>query len=241
MTISVIIPNKGRVALLERCLQSIRAQTMGPAACIIVDDGNELTDAVRIGELARMYDSLVIRQDVSHGAAVARNIGARAATGDLLFFCDSDVVLDPTALEKLHHALVLDPSAAFSYCDHTLDGRVMAARPFDVAALRVCNYISTTSLVRRSAFTGFDEQLKRFQDWDLWLTMAAAGAHGAYVPELLYASVSGGSMSQWLPSFVVRHAAWFMWWPAVRRYAVANAVIAEKHHLDPLVRSPLLH
>jgi hypothetical protein len=61
-----------------------------------------------------------------------------------------------------------------------MGGRVQCDREFDAAALRRQNYISTMSVIRRDAFPGFDESLRRLQDYDLWLTMLAAGHVGVY-------------------------------------------------------------
>ncbi len=56
--------------------------------------------------------------------------------------------------------------------------------PFNEIKLKSANYISTMSLIRREAFPMFDENLKRFQDWDLWLTMLKNGKKGVSVPDL---------------------------------------------------------
>lgn len=36
------------------------------------------------------------------------------------------------------------------------------------------------SVIRRSGFPGFDESLRRLQDYDLWLTMLGRGQRGVY-------------------------------------------------------------
>lgn len=232
VTVSMIIPVRGRTSLLERCLQSIAAQRTAPDECIIVDDANAAADALYIKKLAVQYGAQVIALPQRIGAAAARNRGAREARSDALYFCDADVALATDAVEKLQRALAERQDVSFAYGDHQLDHHLMRAQPFNMNVLHDHNYISTTSLVRASAFLGFDEQLMRFQDWDLWLRMGEAGHIGVYVPGINFYSVSGGTMSSWVPSFVVRNARWFMWWPTVRRYAQARAVIAKKHGLD---------
>lgn len=132
-----------------------------------------------------------------HGSAPAqRNLGARKASQALLFFCDDDVVLHYNCLQELYAAMVRH-NAPYVYCDYA--GKVSRAeahpygrdfvhhaREFDYPALRRMNYISTCSLVQKDLFPGFDEKLERYQDWDLWLRMAAEGHQGSYVPKVLF-------------------------------------------------------
>jgi hypothetical protein len=88
-------------------------------------------------------------------------------------------------------------------------------------------YIHTTSLIRRDHFVGFDPSLKRFQDWDLWLTMMEKGDHGYYLPEILFTVSAGGTMSHWLPKFAYR----LPWLKKVKQYLAAEQIIKAKHHL----------
>jgi len=46
-------------------------------------------------------------------------------------------------------------------------------------------YIHTTSLIKKDYFPGFDENIKRFQDWDLWLTMLQSGHTGYFINQIL--------------------------------------------------------
>ena len=91
--------------------------------------------------------------------------------------------------------------------------------------------------MRRAYFPGFDEDLKRFQDWDLWLTMLANNNVGIFVPEILFrASVTRIGISSWRPRL------WYFFWSSVRRYTgltsesylkymAAKEIILRKHHL----------
>ena len=132
-----------------------------------------------------------------------RNKGVKGATNmgtEFVFFCDDDVVLRSDCLDKLYRKLLDNPKAGYAYSDYLgipippgvspLGGVFhQKSQPFDPVTLRKNNYISTMSLVRLSAFqktSGFDPAIKRFQDWDLWLTMAEQGIVGVQVPETLF-------------------------------------------------------
>jgi hypothetical protein len=58
------------------------------------------------------------------------------------------------------------------------------------------NYISTMSLMKRSIFPGFDPNIKRLQDYDLFLTLVETGYIGAWIDECLFTAIySKGGIS----------------------------------------------
>lgn len=140
----------------------------------------------------------IVVSDGIGNPAIRRNAGAKRATQEYLFFCDDDVVLSSGCLLELFTALEMNPSRAFAYCDFvgvTLPGMPAPkagvvyeakGKHFDRDELRKGNFISPMSLVRKSAFPGFDESLYKLEDWDLWLTIASAGKTGIYVPKTLF-------------------------------------------------------
>jgi glycosyltransferase involved in cell wall biosynthesis len=87
--ISVIIPTHDGAETLPACLESLVASTFLPAEIIVVDDASGDNSA----EIARRFGCRVVRVDENIGAARAKNCGARAASGDILFFTDDDVVV----------------------------------------------------------------------------------------------------------------------------------------------------
>jgi hypothetical protein len=64
----------------------------------------------------------------------------------------------------------------------------VTSSPWDAEKLKKENFVSTMSLVRKSAFVGFDESLATLWGWDHWLMLAGRGAHGIYIPEVLFES-----------------------------------------------------
>jgi glycosyltransferase involved in cell wall biosynthesis len=170
LPVSVVVPHQKRRErwFLDRCMPSIRLND--PAEIIV--EGWE------------------------GGACEKRNAGAAKATQPFLMCVDDDSVLLPDALSRLLGAMDGDPGASFAYSDTLMvlypgvpypnPAGVRRARPWCPEALKGGNYVETMSLVRRADFPGFDPALRRFQDWDLWLTMAALGRRGVYVPEVLF-------------------------------------------------------
>lgn len=194
--VSVIIPTYNRRDALARALQSVLDQTHTPAEVIVVDDGS--TDDTRsfVTELGEQHSSVLYVYQHQQGAAAARNNGLRRATGDLIAFQDSDDAWATTFLERLlPHVAGRPRTVAFSsHRTHHRNGHsvVVPERhvPDPARLIPRTNVISTqTVLADRSIFdegAAFDPHLRRFQDWDLWLTMLASHrVTFVHVPELL--------------------------------------------------------
>ncbi|MCR4313747.1 MAG: glycosyltransferase [Candidatus Uhrbacteria bacterium] len=231
--ISVIIPTYQHAATLSRALDSVFAQTRRPDEVIVVDDGS--TDATA-DVLVPYRDRITYIYEKNQGAPVARNKGFQLSTGTLVIFWDADVVAEDRMLEKLEKALSDYPMVAWAYSSFWWGRRLFQGRPFNADALRSQNYIHTSSLIRRKAFAGFDESLKRFQDWDLWLTMSEQGKMGVFVDEPLYhvlVESDRPSYSRWLPKFFYRLPWEWLHWspPSIRGYEEAHDVIVRKHCL----------
>ena len=76
---------------------------------------------------------------------------------------------------------------SYSYGSYEMDGKIQCDKEFNPATLRDTNFISTMSLIRTKDFPGFDESIKRLQDWDLWLTMLLKDQnYGVYVGKKIF-------------------------------------------------------
>lgn len=94
--VSVIIPNYNGAATIEGCLAAAFASRCSNFEVIVVDDGSQDDSLERI----RHYPCRLVRLPRRAGAAAARNAGARASRGDVLFFTDADCLLQPDALAR---------------------------------------------------------------------------------------------------------------------------------------------
>lgn len=95
--ISIIVPVYNVEKDLERCINSILAQTYENFELIIVNDGS--TDSS--GNICRSFTDKRIRyyEKANGGLASARNYGLQRATGDYLYCVDSDDYIDSDCLE----------------------------------------------------------------------------------------------------------------------------------------------
>lgn len=225
--ISIIIPCYNRAATIGRCLDSILAQTYDNWEIIIIDDGSiDNIDEVVIPFLGNVK---FIKQS-NQGAPRARNVGFEHSVGELVIFCDADVVMQPDCLEKMARALEKNPEAAFSYSSFRFGWKKFRLYPFTIERLKKMPFITTTSLIRRECFPGFDESIKKFQDWDLWLTIwEKFGLGGVWIDKVLFRAITGGTMSCWLPGFMYKLP--FLKNKNVEKYKTAKEIIKKKHDL----------
>lgn len=228
--ISIVVPVYNQGDKIGACLESILSQTYTDWEVIVVNDGS--TDTV--GSVIQAYqprfsaDRLLYFSQTNQGANAARNAGAAQAHGTYLIFCDADIVLREDCLAKMMTALEKHPEVSFAYCAFYYGAKLFSSFGYDEARLRTMPYIHTTALLRREHFPGFDKTLKRFQDWDLWLTMLAQQHRGVWLHESLFTVKTGGTMSSWLPSFAYKLLPFL---PTVKKYRAALKTIKDKHGL----------
>ena len=99
--ISVITPVYNTKNYVRRCILSALNQTYENIEVIVVDDGSNYETVNELKEIQMLCNDkrLKIIYSGHKGCAVARNIGLREATGDLVFWLDSDDVINGDALE----------------------------------------------------------------------------------------------------------------------------------------------
>lgn len=103
--LSIIVPVYNAKAYLQRCVDSILAQTYRDYELILVDDGS--TDGSN--NICDSFTSLDNRIKVFHqtnkGLSSARNRGVKVATGEIIGFVDSDDWIEPQMFEQMITAL----------------------------------------------------------------------------------------------------------------------------------------
>ena len=100
MKISVIVPFHKGVHFLTDCLDSLCDQTEKDFEVLIVADRvEENLDSLLASYKSKLQITKLISQE--EGVAAARNLGKEYATGEYIYFLDSDDYLEETTLEEL--------------------------------------------------------------------------------------------------------------------------------------------
>lgn len=98
---SVIIPARNAARSIGRCVNSVMALRPNPIEVIVVDDAS--TDET--GPIAESRGARVTRCNENVGPGLARNVGAKAASGEFLAFTDADCEVAPDWLQQFASAL----------------------------------------------------------------------------------------------------------------------------------------
>jgi len=186
LSISVIIPVFNSAATLQPCLAQLAASTTTPLECIVVDDGSTDESA----EIARQHGAKVLSPGRRTGPARARNIGAKAARGDVLFFLDADVCVHPDTVERVQQdfeddsaldALIGSYDASPGAKDFLSQYKnLMHCYVHQQGRREACTFWSGCGAIRRAVFlkhAGFDESYERpaIEDIELGYRLRTAG------------------------------------------------------------------
>jgi glycosyltransferase involved in cell wall biosynthesis len=193
--VSAIVPAYRAADFIGDAVASILGQTFGSFELIVVNDGSP--DTERLERALQPYRDRIryLRQE-NQGPAAARNAGLRLARGELVAFLDADDVWLPEFLESQIDFMERTGGADLVYADALLfgDARVEGDRWMEQVpsrgpvtpeslVLERCVVNTSTVLARRRVLVDaglFDEDLRRSQDFDLWLRLALEGGRIEY-------------------------------------------------------------
>ena len=192
MRVSIIITTYNYAQFLAQAIDSALSQSYPDIDVVVVNDGS--TD--HTSEVIKPYLSQITYIDQPNsGVVTARNNDARKSTGEYLVFLDADDYLPIDFVEQLMGVLRENPAANFAYGDKEVFGIKnfrQHSKSWDLQLIQLINYIGLTSVVSRKAFDavgGFSStlnQIKSYEDWDFWLSMAEARHQGVYDPGVFY-------------------------------------------------------
>lgn len=197
-TVSVIIPAYNQAHFLSDTLRSVLDGTYQDLEIIIVDDGS--TDNTR--QVAESISDPRIRYifQENSGLSSARNTGIRNASGSLLTYLDSDDLFLPEKLSLLTDILEREPEIGLvagqaiiiDENNQPLGEVFTEPIPKDITNLLFGNPLHVGSVLLRSEWQDkvgfFDQNLRSYEDWDMWLRLARAGCQMGWVakPVSLY-------------------------------------------------------
>ena len=103
--ISVIVPIYNIKEYLERCIDSILAQTYQNIEVLMVDDGSTDGTSELVDKIALKDSRIRVFHKENGGSSSARNLAMTEAKGQYFSFIDSDDYIEPDMMEKLYQAI----------------------------------------------------------------------------------------------------------------------------------------
>lgn len=100
-SISVIIPNYNKASTIGKCLEAAFASRYGKYEVIVVDDCSTDNSV----EIIKTFPCKLLQLKTHGGASKARNTGALNSRGEILFFIDSDCLLQEDTLSAVNDAI----------------------------------------------------------------------------------------------------------------------------------------
>ena len=107
-SVSVVVVNWNRRALLQECLESLARQTLPPRELIVVDNGS--TDGSVELVRDRFPEAQLVALPRNTGFAAGNNCGLRQARGEYVALLNNDAVADPDWLSRLVQAIDAHPA-----------------------------------------------------------------------------------------------------------------------------------
>lgn len=98
--VTVVIPIYNVENYLNRCVRSVVSQTYRNLEILLVDDGSPDRCPEICDEWAKKDERIKVIHKANAGLGMARNTGIDNATGEYIFFFDSDDYVDKTIVEK---------------------------------------------------------------------------------------------------------------------------------------------
>ena len=100
-TLSIVIPVYNVEKYLQKCLDSILVDNSFTGQVVCVNDGSTDGSGKILEEYATKFSNIEIVNQKNAGLSAARNAGFERATGDYVFFQDSDDWIFPGSIEKI--------------------------------------------------------------------------------------------------------------------------------------------
>ena len=199
--VSIIIPNYNTAEFIAETLDSVLAQTFTDYEIVVINDAAPDTEALK-KVLENYYDKIIfIDKFKNKGTSATRNFASKMVRGDFLCFLDADDIWHPTFLEELFDFLYKN-NFDMVYADTELFGVGYRAGesfldynpPQGEVSRRTliegkCIILPSGSLIKKSEFEksgGFDPEVLRTEDFDLWMRMIFQGTRIGFLRKILF-------------------------------------------------------
>lgn len=203
--LSVIVPFYNMGAFLLETIESIKKSTYPNFEIIIVNDGSDDDESLRVLEsIGSSFSSISIINIENKGLANARNVGAHYANGKFITFLDADDLIDPFYYERCIRILDSYNNVSFVYSwvqFFGLKDNIWITFDAEFPLILLTNMLSAFPVIRKKSFIDFGLNNlimdKGMEDHESWISMLENGCKGVSIPEpLVFYRIRSDSMSR---------------------------------------------
>lgn len=193
--LSVIVPVFDSPQTVEACLISIRKSSFEDYEILVVDDGSPDGPAIR--QAAERHGAKALRLEANCGPARARNLAAKASTGEILFFVDADESVHHDTLERAAEAFRADPTLDALMGSYDFEPKVsgmvatfrnlLHAHVHHRSSYEAQTFWAGCGGVRRHRFIElgcFDESYRQLEDVEFGIRLHRSGGRLALDPRI---------------------------------------------------------
>jgi glycosyltransferase involved in cell wall biosynthesis len=190
--VSIIMPVYNYGKMFQKSIESVFNSTYKNFELIIVNDGSE--DEYIINKLKSLenHPNIKIVNQNNGGPANARNNGIKFSQGEYILPLDSDDMISAEYIQTCINIIRRDKNISPVYCDTNHVGQMQGIenRPeWSKERLIQGPFIVNCSMFSRESFEkcgGYDEEMKGWEDYDLWVRMMMNGYVGKRIPKPLF-------------------------------------------------------
>ncbi len=214
--ISIITPSYNQAQFLDQTIRSVVGQRQQIHEYFVLDGGSKDGSVDIIQKYADRIDWWVSEKDKGQSDAIHR--GFVRATGDILYWLNSDDVLLPGTLAKVRQAFAANPhwDVLTGYSLHIdAQSRITGAFRMGLESLWMATHgtlhvCQQTCFFKRSLYEkvgGLNLDLHCVMDTDLWTRMLKAGAVWGHIPDYLacFRIHEAAKGSSWLKEYAKEH------------------------------------
>jgi glycosyltransferase involved in cell wall biosynthesis len=199
--ISVIIPNYNTAEYISETLDSVLSQSFTSFEVIVINDASPDSDTLKRVIAPYLGRITFIDKSVNEGTSVTRNRAVETARAETIAFLDADDIWHPTFLEELI-GFMEKGDFDVAYADAELFGTprlngktLLPNNPAEGPITRElliggkCQILPSGTLIRKRVFEavgGFDPEISRTEDFDLWMRLMFSGARFGYLLKVLF-------------------------------------------------------
>jgi glycosyltransferase involved in cell wall biosynthesis len=190
--VSVVMPVYNYGKMFHKSIESVFNSTYKNIELIIVNDGS--TDEYVLKKLNSIsnHPNIKIIHQENGGPSNARNNGIKNSNGVYILPLDSDDMISPEYIQTCVNIIKRDKNISPVYCDTNHVGQMSGIenRPeWSKERLIQGPFIVNCSMFTRESFDlcgGYDEEMKGWEDYDLWVRMMNNGFVGKRIPKPLF-------------------------------------------------------